>query len=166
LIGIIKHGILTDVFFKQDNILINHHLNSFNYFMDTEIQSIIREKEFSTIRVYDKFSFDEEKQVHRNMYEIEFGKIYISKPVLYDKPNKLMYPKEAELRKLTYGANIYIDIHHRSIRIKENGEKEIENHNILEKYPFGRMPIMVGSKFCVLNEQNNMTKTEMGQGII
>ena len=156
---------VTDVFFKQESILINHHLNSFNYFMEKELQSIIREKEFSSIKIYDKFSYDEERQLHKNMYEIEFGKIYISKPVLYDKPNKLMYPKEAVLRKLTYGANIYIDIHHKSIRIKENNEKEITNHNVLEKYPFGRMPIMVGSKFCVLNEQNNMTKTEMGQGL-
>ena len=79
---------VTDVFFKQESILINHHLNSFNYFMEKELQSIIREKEFSSIKIYDKFSYDEERQLHKNMYEIEFGKIYISKPVLYDKPNK------------------------------------------------------------------------------
>jgi DNA-directed RNA polymerase II subunit RPB2 len=154
-----------DTFFKQDKILINHHLSSFNYFMEKELQSIIREKEFSTIKVYNKDTFDEEKQLYREIYEIEFGKIYISKPVLYDKPNKLMYPDEARLRKLTYGANIYIDIHHRTINIKENGEKSIETHPLLEKYPCGRMPIMVGSKFCVLNEQSNMTRVEMGEGL-
>ena len=43
-----------DTYFKQDKILISHHLNSFNYFMEKELQSIIREKEFSSIKVYNK----------------------------------------------------------------------------------------------------------------
>ena len=96
---------------------------------------------------------------------VEFGKIYISKPVLYDKPNKLMYPNEARLRKLTYGANMYLDIYHKTITINENGEEIIKQHPSLEKYPCGRMPIMVGSKYCVLSDQNNMTKVEMGEGL-
>ena len=154
-----------DTYFKQDKVLISHHLNSFNYFMEKDLQSIIREKEFNTIKIYNKDKFDEEKQIYREIYEIEFGKLYISKPVLYDKPNKLMYPSEARLRKLTYGANLYIDIHHRTVTIKENGEKDVEIHPILEKYPSGRMPIMVGSKFCVLNDQSNLSKKELGEGM-
>ena len=145
-----------DKFFKQDDILINHHLTSFNNFMEKDLQSIVREKEFSTVKIYNKDKYDEEKELYREIYEIEFGKIHISKPVLYDKPNKYMYPAEARLRKLTYSANVYLDIHHRTINIKENGEKVIENHPTLEKYPCSKLPIMVGSKFCVLNEQSNL----------
>ena len=154
-----------DTFFKQNNVLINHHLTSYNYFMEKEIQAIVREKEFSTVKIYNKDKYDEEKELYREIYEIEFGKVHISKPVLYDKPNKYMYPNDARLRKLTYGANIYLDIHHRTISIRENGEKVIENHPTLEKYPCGRIPIMVGSKFCILNEQSNLTKCEMGEGM-
>ena len=154
-----------DTFFKQDSVLINHHLTSFNYFMEKDIQAIVREKEFSTVKVYNKDKYDEEKELYKEVYEIEFGKIYISKPVLYDKPNKYMYPDDARLRKLTYGGNICLDIHHRTITIRENGEKVIENHPTLEKFPCGRMPIMVGSKFCVLNNQSTMTKCEMGEGM-
>lgn len=36
-----------DTFFKQDSILIEHHLSSFNYFMNTELQNIIREKKLT-----------------------------------------------------------------------------------------------------------------------
>ena len=154
-----------DTFFKQNSILINHHLTSFNHFMEKDIQSIVREKEFSTVKVYNKDKYDEEKELYKEIYEIEFGKIHISKPVLYDKPNKYMYPAEARLRKLTYGANIYLDIHHRTINIRDNGEKVVENHPTLEKYPCGRIPIMVGSKFCILNEQSNLTRCEMGEGM-
>ena len=155
-----------DTFFKQDNILIDHHLNSFNYFMGTELQAIVREKEFNPIKIFNKDTWNEELQIYTETYQIEFGKIYISKPVLYDSPNKPMYPYEARLRKLTYGANLYIDIHHKTIKVDPStGEQEINSYPTLEKYPCGRMPIMVGSKYCVLSEQNNLTKMEMGEGI-
>ena len=154
-----------DTFFKQDNILIEHHLSSFNHFMTHDIQSIVREKDFNPIKIYNKDTWNEERQQYLETYQIEFGKIYISKPVLYDSPNKPMYPAEARLRKLTYGANLYIDIQHRTVKIDPvSGEQEIIPYETLEKYPCGRMPIMVGSKYCVLSEQNNMTKTEMGEG--
>jgi len=155
-----------DTFFKQDNILIDHHLNSFNYFMTHDLQAIVREKEFNPIKIYNKNTWNEDKQIYLETYQIEFGKIYISKPVLYDAPNKPMYPSEARLRKLTYGGNLYLDIHHKTVRVDaETGEQEITPHPTLEKFPCGRMPIMVGSKYCVLSDQNNMTKMEMGEGL-
>jgi DNA-directed RNA polymerase II subunit RPB2 len=155
-----------DTFFKQDSILIEHHLTSFNYFMNTELQAIVREKEFSPIKIFNKDTWNDEHQIYLETYQIEFGKIYISKPVLYDSPNKPMYPNEARLRKLTYGANLYIDIHHKTVKTDpETDTQEVISHPILEKYPCGRMPIMVGSKYCVLSEQNNLTKMEMGEGI-
>ena len=155
-----------DTFFKQDNILIDHHLSSFNYFMNTELQAIIKEKDCNPIKIHNKDTWDENFQSYLETYQIEFGKIYISKPVLYDSPNKPMYPEEARLRKLTYGANLYIDIHHKTIKTNPlTGEQESFPYPILEKYPCGRMPIMVGSKYCVLSEQNNLTKMEMGEGI-
>lgn len=154
-----------DTFFKQDNILIDHHLNSFNYFMNNDLQSIVREKDFN-IKIFNKDTWNEDLQLYTETYVIEFGKIYISKPVLYDAPNKPMYPHEARLRKLTYGANLYIDIHHKTVKIDpSNGEQETIPYPTLEKYPCGRMPIMVGSKYCVLSEQNNNTKMDMGEGV-
>ena len=155
-----------DTFFKQDNILIEHHLSSFNYFMNTELQAIIREKEFNPIKIFNKDTWNEEHQLYTETYQIEFGKVYISKPVLNDSPNKPMYPYEARLRKLTYAANLYIDIHHKTVITNPlTGEKDIVEHPTLEKYPCGKMPIMVGSKYCVLSDQNNMTKMDMGEGI-
>ena len=155
-----------DTFFKQDNILIDHHLNSFNYFMNHELQAIIREKEYNPIKIFNKETWNEDLQMYLETYQIEFGKLYISKPVLYESPNKPMYPNEARLRKLTYGGNLYIDIHHKTVKIDPiTGDQEIIPYDTLEKYPCGRMPIMVGSKYCVLSEQNNLTKTEMGEGI-
>jgi hypothetical protein len=33
-----------DSYFKQDNVMILHHLSSFNYFMTNQIPAIVREK--------------------------------------------------------------------------------------------------------------------------
>jgi DNA-directed RNA polymerase II subunit RPB2 len=154
-----------DTFFKQDNVLIDHHLASFNYFMNNDLQSIVREKDFNPLKIFNKDTWNEDLSLYLETYQIKFGKVYISKPVLYDSPNKPMYPYEARLRKLTYGANLYIDIHHESVKIDPlTGEQDVTVHPTLEKYPCGRMPIMVGSKYCVLSDQNNMTKVEMGEG--
>ncbi len=153
-----------DSYFRQENVLIQHHLKSFNYFMQNQIPAIVREKEF-IIRVYDKDSWNDVKQMHERIYEVKFGKVYISKPVLYDANNKPMYPNDARLRNLSYSGSLYIDIHHKIITIGENGQEEESQYQVLEKYPCGKIPIMVGSKFCVLSDQTNMTKTEMGEGV-
>ena len=149
-----------DTFFKQDNILIDHQLNSFNHFMTNDIQAIVKEREFNPLKIFNKDTWNDETKCYDEYYQISFGKIYISKPVLYDSPNKPMYPSEARLRKLTYGANLYLDIHHETIRT--NGNNEV--HPVLEKFPCGRMPIMVNSKYCILSDQNNITHSEMGEG--
>jgi DNA-directed RNA polymerase II subunit RPB2 len=51
------------------------------------------------------------------------------------------------------------------VTIDENGQESIEDHPTLEKKPCGKIPIMVGSKFCVLSNQTNVTRAEMGEGI-
>jgi DNA-directed RNA polymerase II subunit RPB2 len=154
-----------DSFFKQENVLIEHHIASFNYFMNNQLQSVIREKDLNQVKIFNKDSWNEELQMYLETYIIEFGKVYVSKPVMYDVPNKPMYPAEARLRKLTYAGSIYIDISHKMVTIDpKTGEEITKEYDKFEKYPFGKMPIMVGSKYCVLTDQNSLSKNEMGEG--
>ena len=154
-----------DAFFKQDNVLVDHQISSFNYFMSNQLQNIVKEKDLNQVKIFNKDSWNEELQQYTETYIVEFGKIYVSKPVLYDAPNKPMYPAEARLRKLTYAGNLYIDIHHKTVTFDpKTGQESIQQYTSYEKYPCGKMPIMVGSKYCVLTDQNNITKNEMGEG--
>jgi DNA-directed RNA polymerase beta subunit len=61
-----------DTFFKQDNILIDHHLNSFNYFMTNELQSIVKEKEFNPIKIFNKETWNYDLKLYTETYQIEF----------------------------------------------------------------------------------------------
>ncbi len=155
---------VVDTFFKQDNILIKHHIDSFDHFLSYQLENIIHEKEFQ-LRIHDKSSYNAEKDMYGKSYVVEFGRVSIAKPVLQDAPHKPMYPSEARIRKLTYSSSLYVDIHHKTlITNMESGEVQEIRHPDILKFSLGKMPIMVGSKFCILSEQSNMTKVELGEG--
>ena len=151
-------------FFKQKNILTHHHLSSFNYFLNTEVQNIVREKDYHVV-INSTWSDDLKKYLKQ--YHVWFDKVYISKPVIYEtNGNKLqMYPNDARLRNLTYDSNLMVDIHHKLVVLDEKtGEENVTEYPPLLKFDCGKIPIMLKSNFCVLSEQSNFTSMEMGEG--
>ena len=155
---------VVDTFFKQDNVFIQHHIHSFDHFLAYELENIVHEKEFQ-LKVHNKASYDESRDMYGETYVVEFGKVSIAKPVLQDDSYKPMFPSEARIRKLTYSSSLYVDIHHKTLKTNfETGKVEEIRHPDILSFSLGKMPIMVGSKFCVLSQQSNMTKVEMGEG--
>jgi hypothetical protein len=45
---------VVDKYFKQNGIMVAHHLESFDYFMSKQLPSIVREKDFNPVRIYNK----------------------------------------------------------------------------------------------------------------
>ncbi len=155
---------VVDTFFKQDNVLIKHHIDSFDHFLSYQLENIVHEKEFQ-LKINNKATYNAEKDMYGETYIVEFGRVSIAKPVLQDAPHKPMYPAEARIRKLTYSSSLYVDIHHKTVVTDfESGEAKETRYPDILKFSLGKMPIMVGSKFCILSEQSNMTKVEMGEG--
>lgn len=155
---------VVDTFFKQDNVLIKHHIDSFDHFLSYQLENIVHEKEFQ-LKINNKATYNAEKDMYGETYIVEFGRVAIAKPVLQDAPHKPMYPAEARIRKLTYSSSLYVDIHHKTIVTDfETGETKETRYPDILKFSLGKMPVMVGSKFCILSELSNMTKVEMGEG--
>ena len=155
---------IVDRYFMQDNVKVQHHINSYNHFMIHELPKIVKEKEFQ-VKVY--ADYDDENQEYLKEYQVEFGDIYISKPVIHENngTTKPMYPNDARLRNLTYDANIYVDIKHRLQVIDEKTrEKDVKEYPMLLKFDCGKIPVMLKSKFCILSNQSSLTQTEMGEG--
>ena len=154
-----------DRFFKQDHALIQHHIHSFDHFLTHQLPNIVCEKEFQ-LKVNDKATYNEDTDIYGTTYVVEFGRVAIAKPVLYDDPKKPMYPSEARLRKLTYSSSLFIDIHHKTIHTNVDTGEIVEEiiHDPIYKFPCGKIPIMIGSKFCILSEHSPMTKEDMGEG--
>jgi DNA-directed RNA polymerase subunit B" len=132
---------LVDAFFDQYK-LVDHHIKSYNDFVDHRIQDII--------------DITENIVLEQGEYRVETGKLEIRKPFIKeaDGSKSVIYPTEARLRNLTYSAHMYLEM----ALIKE-GEPEPD----LEKVYIGELPVMLKSNICHLNGLNENELDERGE---
>ena len=117
----------------ENNSIVLADIDSFNRFIETEVQQII----------------DENKEIEPTIiptnvdeFKIRLDKIYVTKPEITeaDGSTRAIYPIEARLRKLSYSAPIFLEV---SAHI--NG---VQRESF--KTQIGSMPIMLKSKNCHL----------------
>ena len=128
--------------------LIRHHLDSFNEFTDIRIEQIV--KQSNPLLIFN--NYDETTNTYKYEIQINFKDTYLQKPFIYENngSTKIMYPKDARLRNITYSGQLLMDL---TIDIYKNeGEEKVKvNSKTLKKVNIGKIPIMVGSKYCVSN---------------
>ena len=78
----------------------------------------------------------------------------VGKPLLIENNgcSKLMTPNMARIRNSTYLAPIIIDFVS-SITISENGVNVKMQDKVISNIVIGKIPIMVKSKYCILNQK-------------
>jgi DNA-directed RNA polymerase II subunit RPB2 len=141
------------------NQLNRHHIESFNYFVDIQLLQILKQFTFT---IYHDFNSTANK--HSIELTFEFLSFNLAEPTIYetDGSSQMMTPQTARQRNLTYSSTFYVDI--KMTCIKRSGEfleHEEVNEKILNQVNFGKIPIMVQSKYCVLNQRPNIDlKTE------
>ena len=149
-------------FFKYDKRLVAHAIDSYNHFIEVDLPLLV--KEHNPIIVYD--NYNEEAKKYMNEHVIEFGEIKIGKPVIVENNGNIkeMYPNEARLRNLTYSSEITCDLHYKIINHNiDNDDSEVVEVPTFQNVSLGKLPIMLGSKFCILTEQIGKTRSEMGE---
>jgi len=163
-----------DKYFNDNkNVIIKHHLDSYNEFFSTGIKSIFKDR--NPVRIFK--DLDKETKEYKYECEIYLGginadKIYYGKPVIYDETrDHYMYPNEARLRNMTYGFTIHYDVEMK-IKIlidKEDGSTgknkwDIHNQTLsFEKIYLGKFPIMMQSNMCVLQGLQAEARYNMGE---
>ena len=112
-------------YFEDTGVLVEHHIESYNNFFNSDIFKIFKEK--GPIRL--ESNYDESIKDYRNRCLMYFGgkngdKIYFGKPIIYDDKDNVhyMFPNEARLRNMTYGITIHYDIDVEFIDILKPGE--------------------------------------------
>jgi len=99
--------IINSYYRDTPDYLVKHHLDSYNDFIINKIPNIFkaaREKICFRTDITDTFIYET---------KITISNFYISKPVIYDHLTakmKQLYPNEARLKNLTYGADVFYDI--------------------------------------------------------
>ena len=132
---------LVDAFFDQYN-LVDHHIKSYNDFVNHRIQDII--------------DITESIVLEQGEYSVKTGKLMIEKPFTKeaDGSKSQIYPTEARLRNLTYSAHMYLEM---ALIKKDEEEPEFE------KVYIGELPLMLKSDICHLNGLNYEELIEKGE---
>ncbi|MDL2270191.1 DNA-directed RNA polymerase subunit B'' [Methanobrevibacter sp. OttesenSCG-928-I08] len=119
---------LVDAFFNKYD-LVDHHIKSYNDFVNNRIQNIIDITEPITLE--------------NGKYTLKTGKVSIEKPFTKeaDGSKSMIFPTEARLRNLNYSAHMYLEM-----ALNEEGED-----NPLENVYIGELPLMLKSDICHLN---------------
>ena len=160
----ITWSIIDKYFRENNNILIKHHIDSYNQFFDKNIKNVFKEK--NPIKILKEF--DESTSEYKLEVKMFFAgrngeKIYYGKPIIYDEQRQhYMFPNEARIRNMTYGITLHIDIDLEYNIIDDQGNKK-QSTSILEKIYLGRFPIMLNSNLCILNTMDRLAKFNVGE---
>jgi len=149
-------------FFKNDKRLVMHMIDSYNHFIEDDLPKLVQEH--NPIIIYDSYNTEEKK--YMNEHVIEFSDIKIGKPIITENNGNIkeMYPNEARLRNLTYSSEITCELHYKIINhVIGSEEAEVVEVPPFKNISLGKIPIMLGSKFCILSDQIGKTKSEMGE---
>jgi DNA-directed RNA polymerase II subunit RPB2 len=160
---------IIECFFRDNpNYLVKHQIEPYEEFFEKGFFNIIKENNPIVIMK------NQDTNTKNYKYKAELyigGKegqgIYYGKPIIYNDTNpdnkvQFMYPNIARLNNMTYGFSIHMDVDINYTIIQDNGN--IINHTTsINKIFFGRFPIMLQSKLCILNKLTPDTRFNMGE---
>ena len=132
---------LVDSYFDEYDI-VDHHIRSYNDFLDNKIQEIVDITEPITL--------------DHGEYTIKTGDVEIVKPFIKeaDGSKSIIEPSEARLRNLNYSAHMYLDM-----ALVKGDSDDYE----MEKVYIGELPVMLKSKACHLHGLNDAELEKVGE---
>ncbi|KAH7650078.1 DNA-directed RNA polymerase beta subunit [Cryptosporidium bovis] len=129
--------------FLKTEGLVKHHIDSYNYFVSTEIQSIVRANANRIIR----------SDVDPSFF-IEFLDARVGFPRLEENMITVdLTPMMCRMRDLTYAAPIYVDVDY------VRGNTVVRKKNV----EIGRIPVMLRSKVCILHGKNSSEMVKLNE---
>jgi len=108
----------------------------------------------------------DKKVKHEYEVTIEFEKISIRKPTIFENNGAIhpMMPNDARLRNLTYASPLNVDVKVTTTFIDHTRNSIREsNVRIFPNVHLGKVPVMVGSKYCLLHDQKHVHPSKLGE---
>jgi DNA-directed RNA polymerase II subunit RPB2 len=158
--------ILIESYFKHKHLkqLVKHQLESYNYFVNNQIQQTI--EMFNPLIIASEHDFIKEVNLYRLEIEITFENFSIYRPQIYENngSTKIMFPQEARLRNFSYSSAMTIDLNIKyTIRNGENYKNVLNYQKKIKNVHIGKLPIMLKSDLCVLNQYKHLNHNETGE---
>ena len=142
--------------------LVKHQIESYNDFIQNQIKKTV--EMFNPINIRSPHDYIKEFRKYRLEIVIEFENLCVYRPEIHENngATKLMFPNNARLRNFTYTSNFTLDLNIKYIiRTGEQLENEETKNVKLSKIQFGKIPIMLKSSICILNQYNYISPEVM-----
>ena len=143
---------------------VRHQLESYNNFVGYQIIKTI--EMFNPLHIASEQDFDPVSKKHSLEIFITFENFHIYRPQIHENNGaiKLMFPQEARLRNFTYASSTTIDINIKYVvRNGPNLENTQTFYKTIPKIHIGKLPIMLKSNICVLNQYKHFENTQTGE---
>lgn len=144
--------------------LVRHQIESYNLFVNHQIEQTI--EMFNPVHIVSEQDYDEESGKTSLEIDITFENFNIYRPQIQENngATKLMFPQEARLRNFTYSSTMTVDVHIKYlVRNGENLEHSQVYHKNIPNIHIGKIPIMLKSSICVLNQYNHINHMSTGE---
>ena len=150
---------IINLYFKEDYLkqLVRHQIESYNYFVNYQIQETINM--FNPMVI--EFKEKDRPTSKINVY-ITFTNFKLYQPQIFENngSSKIMFPNEARLRNFTYASNMTLDLNIQYEIIDEIKKTNKTIMNTLTGISIGKMPIMLKSDICVLKQYSHVANTD------
>ena len=144
--------------------LIRHQIESYNNFINCQIPKTI--EMFNPVTIASENDYNKDLKLYKLEIFITFENLNIHRPQIHENngATKLMFPQEARLRNFTYSSTMTVDI---NIKYQIRSGEYLENihtiYKVLPKIHIGKIPIMLKSNICVLNQYKHNTASLTGE---
>ena len=158
--------VIIESYFKGQHLArcVRHQLESYNYFVNHQIQKTI--DMFNPVTIHSEQDYIKELDKYSLELILSFDNFHLYRPQIHENngATKLMYPQEARLRNFTYASAMTIDLNIKIIfRHGDNLSLVETRHQTIPKIHIGKIPIMIKSVICVLNQYNHLDADITGE---
>jgi DNA-directed RNA polymerase II subunit RPB2 len=144
--------------------LVRHQIESFNDFVNNQLERTIQM--FNPVTIASEQDFDKKTKKHKLDIEVTFSDFHLYRAQIHENngATKLMFPQEARLRNFTYASTMTVDANIKyTIRTGENLENVQTLHKSIPGIHIGKLPIMLKSSVCILNQYSHISHAETGE---
>jgi DNA-directed RNA polymerase II subunit RPB2 len=153
-------------YFRNQHLkrLVRHQIESYNDFVNNQIQRTI--EMFNPVLIASEQDYCRKSKKNKLELHVTFDKFNLYRPQIHENngATKIMFPHDARSRNFTYASTMTIDINFRYvIRTGDNLENAQTFYKSIPKVHIGKLPIMLKSSICVLNQYTHINNNVSGE---
>lgn len=153
-------------YFKDQHLrqLVRHQIESYNNFVNYQIQKTINM--FNPVKIVSDQDYIKEFDQYNLEIQINFENFQLQRPQIHENngASKLMFPQEARLRNFTYASMMTVDMNIQYITKSGKNMEQVQTHfNKIPNIHIGKLPIMLKSSICVLNQYQHINHNVSGE---